>query len=207
MEEYYIPAGPGEGEYEEKRSRFIGHVKAVETEEEAKEFVAQMKKKYYDARHNCWCYIIRSGATRYSDDSEPQGTAGLPMLEIFKREGIENVVCVVTRYFGGVLLGTGGLLRAYQKAAKAALEDAGTAVMRKWRVLQVTAAYSDYEKVRVLAESDGVLEDTNFGEKVVLSVLVSEENRELLRKKIQDATAGNAAIEEKGEIFKEIKIK
>ena len=112
MTEYYIPTGPGEAEFTEKRSRFLGHVRRVESEEEAKAFIAEMKKKYYDARHNCWCYIIRDGAERYSDDGEPQGTAGIPMLEVFRREGLCNVVCVVTRYFGGVLLGAGGLLRA-----------------------------------------------------------------------------------------------
>ena len=113
MAEYYIPAQDSETEFSEKRSRFIGHVWHVETEEEAREKIAEMKAKYYDARHNCWCYLIREGGiTRYSDDGEPQGTAGQPMLEVFRREGVENVCCVVTRYFGGILLGTGGLLRA-----------------------------------------------------------------------------------------------
>ena len=115
MSEYFVPAGSGEAEFVEKRSSFLGHVRFVETEDAARDFINEMKKKHYDARHNCWCYIIRGGAVRYSDDGEPQGTAGLPMLEVFKREGVENVVCVVTRYFGGVLLGTGGLLRAYTK--------------------------------------------------------------------------------------------
>ena len=104
MSEYFVPAGSGEAEFVEKRSSFLGHVRFVETEDAAREFINEMKKKHYDARHNCWCYIIRGGAVRYSDDGEPQGTAGLPMLEVFKREGVENVVCVVTRYFGGVLL-------------------------------------------------------------------------------------------------------
>ena len=113
MSEYYIPSAPGEAEFTEKRSRFLGHVRCIETEDEAKAFVAEMKKKYYDARHNCWCYIIRNGAERYSDDGEPQGTAGIPMLEVLRRQNMTNCVCVVTRYFGGVLLGAGGLLRAY----------------------------------------------------------------------------------------------
>ena len=128
MAEYYVPARDSETEFTEKRSRFIGHVWRVETEEEAREKIAQMKAKYYDARHNCWCYVIREGnITRYSDDGEPQGTAGQPMLEVFRREGVENVCCVVTRYFGGVLLGTGGLLRAYTRSAKDALAEAGRA--------------------------------------------------------------------------------
>ena len=112
MSEYFIPAGAGEAEFVEKRSSFLGHVRYVETEDEAKAFVAEMKKKFYDARHNCWCYIIKDGAVRYSDDGEPQGTAGIPMLEGLQRECGTDVVCVVTRYFGGVLLGRGGVLRA-----------------------------------------------------------------------------------------------
>ena len=119
MAEYYVPAQDSETEFTEKRSRFIGHLWRVESEEEARERIAQTKAKYYDARHNCWCYLIREGGiTRYSDDGEPQGTAGQPMLEVFRREGVENVCCVVTRYFGGVLLGTGGLLRAYTRSAQ-----------------------------------------------------------------------------------------
>ena len=113
MTEYCVPTAAGEASFTEKRSEFLGHVRPVESEEEARAFVAEMKKKYYDARHNCWCYIIKDGPERYSDDGEPQGTAGIPMLEVFRREGVCNVVCVVTRYFGGILLGAGGLLRSY----------------------------------------------------------------------------------------------
>ena len=101
MTEYYIPTGPSETEFVEKRSRFIGHVWRVEGEEEARARIEEMKKRYYDARHNCWCYLIQDGPVRYSDDGEPQGTAGQPMLNVFQREGVVNVVCVVTRYFGG----------------------------------------------------------------------------------------------------------
>ena len=106
----------GEAEFTEKRSHFLGHVRRVETEAEARAFLDEMRKKYYDARHNCWCYVLHEGGVvRYGDDGEPQGTAGQPMLNVFQREGVENVVCVVTRYFGGVLLGAGGLTRAYAK--------------------------------------------------------------------------------------------
>ena len=97
MTAYHIPAGAGEAEYDEKRSRFLGHIRPVESEDEARAFIAEMKKEYYDARHNCWCYIIRGGAERYSDDGEPQGTAGIPMLEVLRREGVTDTVCVVTR--------------------------------------------------------------------------------------------------------------
>ena len=199
MDEYYIPSGPGESEYEEKRSRCLGHLRPVETEEEARLFITEMKKKYHDARHNCWCYRIRGGAVRYSDDAEPQGTAGLPMLEILQREGIENAVCVVTRYFGGVLLGTGGLLRAYQKAAKGAVEDAGISVVRAWTKMSIVCDYSDYEKIRSeLEQQNAVISDTEYGEKVTLTVLVSQGQGTLVTEKLQDRTAGKCICTEEG---------
>lgn len=199
MDEYYIPSGPGESEYEEKRSRFLGHLRPVETEEEARLFITEMKKKYHDARHNCWCYRIRGGAVRYSDDAEPQGTAGLPMLEILQREGIENAVCVVTRYFGGVLLGTGGLLRAYQKATKGAVEDAGISVVRAWTKMSIVCDYSDYEKIRSeLEQQNAVISDTEYGEKVTLTVLVSQGQGTLVTEKLQDRTAGKCICTEEG---------
>ena len=131
-EAYLTPAGEGSSEYVEKKSRFLGRVFAVSSEDEARALLEAVKREHYDARHNCWCYILRGGAKRYSDDGEPQGTAGQPMLNVFEREGIENVLCVVTRYFGGILLGTGGLVRAYTAAAKDALLDAGVNEMRQW---------------------------------------------------------------------------
>ena len=126
MESYLVPGEYGEAELVEKRSRFIGQVWRVETEEEARERVEQVRKKYHDARHHCWCYLLREGGVlRYSDDGEPQGTAGQPMLNVFQKEGVANAVCVVTRYFGGILLGAGGLTRAYGSTAKLALDGAG----------------------------------------------------------------------------------
>ena len=145
MTEYCVPTAAGEASFTEKRSEFLGHVRPVESEEEARAFVAEMKKKYYDARHNCWCYIIKDGAERYSDDGEPQGTAGIPMLEVFRREGVCNVVCVVTRYFGGILLGAGGLLRAYTKSAKDALDAAGISVVRRWVETALDCSYAAAE--------------------------------------------------------------
>lgn len=196
MEEYFVPTGFGEAEYEEKRSRFIGHIRPVESEEEARQFVTDMKKKYHDARHNCWCYRIRGGAVRYSDDAEPQGTAGLPMLEILQREGVENAVCVVTRYFGGVLLGTGGLLRAYQKAAKSALETAGISVVRQWVEMAIRCSYSDFEKVRTEIEKmDGVISDTQYGENVQITALINEGMEGTLTEKLRDRTAGKSDCE------------
>ena len=142
-EAYLTPAGEGSSEYVEKKSRFLGRVFAVSSEDEARALLEAVKREHYDARHNCWCYILRGGAKRYSDDGEPQGTAGQPMLNVFEREGIENVLCVVTRYFGGILLGTGGLVRAYTAAAKDALLDAGVNEMRQWASLRVTCPPPD----------------------------------------------------------------
>ena len=129
MSDFRVPYQAAETEFTEKRSRFIGHVWRVESEEEARARIEEMRKRYYDARHNCWCYLLGDNVLRYSDGGEPQGTAGQTMLNVFLREGVSYVCCVVTRYFGGILLGAGGLVRAYTAAAKAALDAAGTSVM------------------------------------------------------------------------------
>jgi uncharacterized YigZ family protein len=121
-EGYFVPEASGVAELIEKRSRFIGQVWRVESEAEAIETIRQTRAKYHDARHNCWCYLFPDGSMRCSDDGEPQGTAGQPMLEVFRRAGVFHACCVVTRYFGGILLGPGGLMRAYTQAAANALE-------------------------------------------------------------------------------------
>ena len=175
MTEYYLPTDYGQAEFTEKKSRFIGQVWPVSTEEEARARIDAVKKQYHDARHNCWCYLLRDGTLRYSDDGEPQGTAGQPMLEVFTREGITDAVCVVTRYFGGILLGTGGLARAYTKGAKDALIAAGVSVERLWDRILVACGYSLFERIRLETEkAGGVVEDTEFGADVTLTVLTPE---------------------------------
>ena len=194
MIEYFVPAGDGEAEFVEKRSSFLGHVRFVETEDAAREFINEMKKKHYDARHNCWCYIIRGGAVRYSDDGEPQGTAGLPMLEVFRREGVENVVCVVTRYFGGVLLGTGGLLRAYTKSAKDALDNAGIAAVRRWARLELSCPYSLLERMKLeCAAYGGTVDEIEYGADVRLTLRLPEEKAEDFRGRVTELSAGQCA--------------
>lgn len=208
MSEYFIPAGNGEAEFVEKRSSFLGHVRFVETEEAAREFINEMKKKHYDARHNCWCYIIRGGAVRYSDDGEPQGTAGLPMLEVFKREGIENIVCVVTRYFGGVLLGTGGLLRAYTKSAKDALDNAGVAAVRRWVKTIVECPYSLLERIKIECISlGGSVQDTEYGSGVVLRLLLPEGEGDAFAARVTEISAGACRAIPSGEEFMPVRIK
>ena len=206
MAEYYIPAQDSETEFSEKRSRFIGHVWHVETEEEAREKIAEMKAKYYDARHNCWCYLIREGGiTRYSDDGEPQGTAGQPMLEVFRREGVENVCCVVTRYFGGILLGTGGLLRAYTKSAKDTLTAAGVAVVRQWADTVIECHYNLFERMKLeIAAVQGILGEIEYGAQVRIPALLPLEQWPAYEARVTERPAGQLAPELLGEVFKAV---
>ena len=196
MSEFYIPGGAGEAELTEKRSRFLGHVRPAETEEEARAFVAEMKKTYHDARHNCWCYLLRDGVERYSDDGEPQGSAGLPMLEVFRREGVTNAVCVVTRYFGGVLLGTGGLLRAYTQSAKDALDAAGLSVVRRWKQLRLCCPYAQLERMKLEAAAfDAVTLEQDYGAEVTLTLLLPELRAAEFQARIFDLSAGKLQAE------------
>ena len=208
MSEYFVPAGSGEAEFVEKRSSFLGHVRFVETEDAAREFINEMKKKHYDARHNCWCYIIRGGAVRYSDDGEPQGTAGLPMLEVFKREGVENVVCVVTRYFGGVLLGTGGLLRAYTKSAKDALDAAGIAAVRHWVKLEAACPYSLLERMKTECLAlEGAVSDVEYGADVRMTFLLPESRSEEFQARVTELSAGQSSAQAVGEELMPVRVK
>ena len=204
-ESYLTPAGEGASEYIEKKSRFLGHVFPVSSEEEARACVEAVRKEHYDARHNCWCYILRGGQKRYSDDGEPQGTAGQPMLNVFEREGIENVCCVVTRYFGGILLGTGGLVRAYTEAAKDALTDAGINRMDQWASLRVACPYNLYERVRLEAEKQGaVFESTDYGADITLALLLPEQAVERFSAALRELSAGRLAPEQTGSVFRGI---
>lgn len=149
MTEYFVPTGASETELVEKRSRFLGHVWPVESEEEARARIEEIRKKHYDARHHCWCYRIREGGVeRYSDDGEPQGTAGQPMLNVFQREGVTNVCCVVTRYFGGILLGAGGLVRAYSHTCALALDAARVCQMHPTERWLFEVAYPLWDRVQ-----------------------------------------------------------
>lgn len=191
MDEYLVPTGYGEEEFIEKKSRFIGRVWQVDTEAEALERIAQMKKQHYDATHNCWAYIIKDGAMRFSDDGEPGGTAGNPMMQVLQRERLYNVVCVVTRYFGGILLGAGGLVRAYTKGAKLAVDAAGKSMKRVWSVLYVPCPYTFYERVKLETTAfGGVIRDTQFGAEVELEILVAQEQTQAFLDRLTDLTSG-----------------
>ncbi len=199
MTEYYIPTGHSEAELTEKRSRFIGQVWRVSSEEEARARVEETRKKHYDARHNCWCYRV-GGTERYSDDGEPQGTAGQPMLNVFQREGVTDVACVVTRYFGGILLGAGGLVRAYTQSAKDALDAAGISVVRRWVAMEVPCTYAQFEEVRrEVSRFGGVEEKVDYGAGVLMSVLIPEERSAQFTAHLLDASAGTIEALEAGE--------
>ena len=208
MDEYLIPSGFGEDEFYEKKSHFIGRVWQVDTEEEALERIQAMKKQHYDATHNCWAYIIRDGAVRFSDDGEPGGTAGMPMLQVLQREGLYNIVCVVTRYFGGILLGAGGLVRAYTKGAKIAVDAAGKSMKRVWTALYVPIPYSSYERVKLEVEAfGGILRDTQFGADVELEILLPEAKAQPFLDRLTDMSAGTIEGMETGQEYRAFPIK
>lgn len=191
MDEYLVPTGFGQDEFVEKKSRFIGRVWPVETEAEALEKIQEMKKQHYDATHNCWAYVIKDGPMRFSDDGEPGGTAGNPMMQVLQRENLYNVVCVVTRYFGGILLGAGGLVRAYTKGAKIAIDAAGKSMKRVWSVLYVPCPYTYYERMKLEVEAfDGVLRDTQFGAEVELEILIAQPKAQAFLDRVVDMTSG-----------------
>ena len=203
MEEYLVPTDFGEDDFYEKKSHFIGRLWPVETEEAALERIQQMKKQHYDATHNCWAYIIRDGAVRFSDDGEPGGTAGMPMLQVLQRERLYNCVCVVTRYFGGILLGAGGLVRAYTKGAKIAVDAAGKSMKRVWSVLYVPCPYTFYERVKLeVAAWGGIIRSTEFGAEVELEILVPEAQAQPFLDRLIDMSAANVEGMETGKEYR-----
>ena len=203
MDEYLVPTGFGQDEFIEKKSRFIGRVWLVETEAEALEKIQEMKKQHYDATHNCWAYVIKDGPMRFSDDGEPGGTAGNPMMQVLQRENLFNVVCVVTRYFGGVLLGAGGLVRAYTKGAKIAIDAAGKSMKRVWTVLYVPCPYTYYERVKLEIEAfEGVLRDTQFGAEVELEILIAQDKAQSFIDRLTDMTAGTVEVLQTGQEYR-----
>ena len=191
MKEYLVPTGDGEAQFIERRSRFIGHIFLTETEEEALARLKQMREQYWDATHNVYAYIIRDGATRFSDDGEPGGTAGMPVLQVLQREELYNVTCVVTRYFGGILLGAGGLVRAYAHGAKIAVDAAGRSIKRIWTNVYLPCPYSWYERIRLeVAAFGGMIRETQFGADVELDLLLPEEQTQGFLERVTDLSAG-----------------
>ena len=203
MTEYFIPTRESRTEFVEKRSRFIGHVWRVDSEEQARSRIEEMKKRYYDARHNCWCYRIREGGVeRYSDDGEPQGTAGQPMLNVFQRQGVTDVCCVVTRYFGGILLGAGGLTRAYTKGAKDVLDAVGISTMSLWTLWDVPCTYPLFERVKLeISACGGVVRDADYGADITLRAAFPAGGAERFATRLTELSAGSLAMTAAGEEF------
>lgn len=198
----------GEDSFEEKKSLFIGYVKRVTTEDEAKEFVAEIKNKHKDATHNCYAYIVgqNMGIQRYSDDGEPQGTAGIPILEVIKKNEITDCAVVVTRYFGGVLLGAGGLVRAYTKGASIGIKAAGIVEKLTGVRLIITLEYDLLGKIQYLfGQNNWHIEDTEYTEQVKIYTLCELEKAESIKSQVIEVTNGKVNImeDEKGIYFKE----
>ncbi len=201
---YRVLIEGGEGVYEEKKSRFIATLRKCESEKEAAAFIEEMKKKYWDARHNCSAYVIgsRGELTRCSDDGEPGGTAGRPMLEVLTGEGLHNAAAVVTRYFGGVLLGTGGLVRAYTQAVKAGLSNCRIGRMRAGVEVEVNTDYNGIGKILYLLGNRGLEPvSCDYTDKVALRIQVPAEELEHLRKEMVEATNGRVGFEKLRELY------
>lgn len=194
--------GNSEASFIEKKSEFIGYLKHVETESEAIAFVNEIRAKHRKATHNCYAYILRdNNISRHSDDGEPSGTAGAPIYEVLKKEGLTDVACVVTRYFGGILLGAGGLVRAYTQGAKLAVDSAAVLNMCRAVRVKLTLAYPLYGKIgKILAEYDARTESEDFAADVSITLVIREEQADLLIAALTDACSGNITAQKAEEI-------
>ena len=185
-------SGEAEVEFEEKKSVFIGHAIRTDTEEEAQEYIKQMKKRYNDATHNVFAYAMRGGiVARYSDDGEPQGTSGMPTLDAIRKSGVDNACVVITRYFGGTLLGAGGLVRAYSHTASLALEAAGIVTYEPYSEYSLTCGYSEYQKYLAYFTDKGILiDDTVFEAQVTVRFALKRSFSEQVVSKITEMSYG-----------------
>lgn len=189
----------------EKKSKFIANVKSVSTEDEAVDFINEIKSKHPDARHNVFAYYIDERTQRYSDDGEPSGTAGVPALEIIKKEELINVVVVITRYFGGILLGAGGLTRAYAKATKEGIHAANIITKKLNNIIKIYCDYIFYGKIKNRIQSeDCIIEDIKYGERVLLTILCDLHKTETLIKQITDISNGDVLPEIIGNKYVEV---
>lgn len=205
MEDYSTVKGASKDSFIEKKSEFIGHIFHAETEEEAVAFINNIRAQHRKATHNVYAYILRDGNTaRYSDDGEPQGTAGIPVLDVLQKEGVTDVCCVVTRYFGGILLGGGGLVRAYSHAAKIALDSAERMIMCSAYPAEIKMDYDLYNKISyILPEFEVKLLDTDFGADVRISLLVKKAMFEPMKEKLVDCSNGRVSIVHGDETFED----
>ncbi len=195
MEEFYEIESPGEGEYTDRKSRFIGHALPVRSEEEAMVLIDQIKRKYWDARHNCYAFVIGNGVTRSSDDGEPSGTAGRPILEVINGANIRNIVIVVTRYFGGTLLGTGGLIKAYTEASKEALQNTTLKRIMPASKIEIVCDYNDSGKLKHYFETGQIkTDDIAYTDVVTIRITVSEDSAENVIESVTQITSGKGRV-------------
>lgn len=206
MSEYKTVKFKASAEYEDRRSRFIGSIIPCTTEAEATEFIARRRQETFGARHNVYAYILRdNNITRYSDDGEPHSTAGIPTLDVLKKQGLTDCCIVTTRYFGGVLLGTGGLVRAYTSAAVMAVEAAGIAVMRKCCICCVRCSYSDHSQVeRLISDCKGKIDSCEFTQEVTVKFSITADGFETVKAKFQEAFCGRLCPEIVGMGYAEV---
>ena len=190
-------------EFVERRSRFIGYIKPVTTEKEALDFINSIRSKHWDATHNVYAYVLREQNTcRYSDDNEPQGTAGMPVLDVIRKSGLTDVCIVVTRYFGGILLGGGGLVRAYSHSASLAVEAAGQIMMRSCALCTLECTYNQYGKLNSLVpENGGTIDNADFSDKVILAFHIPISELPRLQKLITDTTSGTVTVVSETEAY------
>lgn len=196
MQEYKTVEKEASNFFIEKKSKFIGYAKPVKTQEEAVEFISEIKSKHWDATHNVYAYVLReNNIQRYSDDGEPSGTAGVPVLDVMLKENLVDVCVVATRYFGGTLLGAGGLVRAYSHTSKIALEAAGIITMAQCSIMSAEVDYSFYDRLNILlSDFSAVILDTSFSDKVCVEFSVKENTVDLLNAKLIDVSNGKYAL-------------
>ena len=206
VSDYLTLKNEASAEFTEKRSRFIGYAKPVTNQDEAMDFINSIRAKHWDATHNVYAYVLREGqARRYSDDGEPSGTAGVPVLDVLIKENITDCVVVATRYFGGVLLGAGGLVRAYSHTSKIAVEAAGIIRMSVCTEMKVSCDYNFYGRLTsLIPEFSGVTQGTDFGENVTVYFYLPKANASLFEAKLTDSSFGKFKAEKTGEKYAEI---
>lgn len=202
---YYTISKPASDSFIEKKSEFIGYIAPVKTNDEAVAFINEIKAMHRKARHNVYAYILREdNISRYSDDGEPQGTAGVPVLEVLQKRGLTDVCVVVTRYFGGILLGGGGLLRAYSHAASIACDAAHIMDMRLCHRLTIKTDYNLYGKINyILPNFDVITVNCDFADAVTLEILVMSDKLEALRKELTEVTNNSAKVIDCGELYED----
>lgn len=206
MKEYKTVEKEGVDEFVEKKSRFIGHVKPVKTQQEATEFINSLKSKYWDATHNVYAYVLReNNICRSSDDGEPSGTAGVPVLDVLLKEQLVDVCVVVTRYFGGTLLGAGGLVRAYSHGSKIAVESGGIITMAPCKIMTVSVNYSFYDRMNILlADSGANVIESDFSDVVNIKFSIKADNKDVIADKLTQQSNGKYSLKEIGEEFAKV---